>query len=59
MASSRVNSAKFMIMVDTREAKTKLSALLAAVEEKGEVVLICGDRNWLWVSRGRRSSSSS
>ena len=30
-----------MITVNTHEAKTKLSALLAAVEEKGEVVLIC------------------
>jgi antitoxin (DNA-binding transcriptional repressor) of toxin-antitoxin stability system len=30
-----------MIKVNTHEAKTKLSALLAAVEETGEVVLIC------------------
>jgi antitoxin (DNA-binding transcriptional repressor) of toxin-antitoxin stability system len=30
-----------MITVNTHEAKSKLSALLAAVEEKGEVVLIC------------------
>lgn len=30
-----------MITVNTHEAKTKLSALLAAVEEKGEVVVIC------------------
>ena len=30
-----------MILVNTREAKSKLSALLAAIEEKGEVVLIC------------------
>jgi antitoxin (DNA-binding transcriptional repressor) of toxin-antitoxin stability system len=30
-----------MILVNTHEAKSKLSALLAAVEEKGEVVLIC------------------
>ena len=30
-----------MITVNTHEAKTKLSALLAAVEEKGEVVIIC------------------
>ena len=33
--------AKFMIMVNTHEAKSKLSALLAAIEENGEVVLIC------------------
>jgi antitoxin (DNA-binding transcriptional repressor) of toxin-antitoxin stability system len=30
-----------VITVNTHEAKTKLSALLAAIEEKGEVVLIC------------------
>ena len=30
-----------MIVVNTHEAKTKLSSLLAAVEEKGEVVRIC------------------
>ena len=30
-----------MITVNTHEAKTQLSALLAAVEENGEVVLIC------------------
>jgi antitoxin (DNA-binding transcriptional repressor) of toxin-antitoxin stability system len=30
-----------MISVNTHEAKTKLSALLALVEEKGETVLIC------------------
>jgi prevent-host-death family protein len=30
-----------MITVNTHEAKTKLSALLAAVEEKGEWVRIC------------------
>jgi len=30
-----------MITVNTHEAKTKLSKLLAAVEEKGEVVMIC------------------
>ncbi|SPE59251.1 Prevent-host-death protein [Verrucomicrobia bacterium] len=30
-----------MITVNTHEAKSKLSKLLAAVEEKGEVVLIC------------------
>ena len=30
-----------MIKVNTHEAKTRLSALLAAIEEKGEVVLIC------------------
>jgi antitoxin (DNA-binding transcriptional repressor) of toxin-antitoxin stability system len=30
-----------MISVNTHEAKTRLSALLAAIEEKGEVVLIC------------------
>jgi prevent-host-death family protein len=30
-----------MLRVNTHEAKTKLSALLAVVEEEGEVVLIC------------------
>lgn len=30
-----------MIRVNTMEAKTRLSALLAAVEETGEPVLIC------------------
>ena len=30
-----------MIVVNTHEAKSKLSALLAAVEKKGESVLIC------------------
>jgi antitoxin (DNA-binding transcriptional repressor) of toxin-antitoxin stability system len=30
-----------MITVNTREAKSKLSKLLAAIEERGEVVLIC------------------
>jgi prevent-host-death family protein len=30
-----------MIRVNTHEAKTKLSSLLAAVEERGERVVIC------------------
>ncbi len=30
-----------MITVNTHEAKTRLSALLAAVEQRGEVVTIC------------------
>ena len=30
-----------MIKVNTHEAKTRLSALLAAVEQKGERVIIC------------------
>jgi antitoxin (DNA-binding transcriptional repressor) of toxin-antitoxin stability system len=30
-----------MIVVNLREAKTRLSALLAAVEERGETVIIC------------------
>jgi antitoxin (DNA-binding transcriptional repressor) of toxin-antitoxin stability system len=30
-----------MLTVNTHEAKTKLSALLAAVEQRGETVLIC------------------
>ncbi len=30
-----------MLTVNTHEAKTKLSALLAAVEERGETILIC------------------
>lgn len=30
-----------MIMVNTHAAKTRLSQLLAAVEKKGEVVVIC------------------
>lgn len=33
--------AEFMITVNTHEAKSKLSKLLAAVEQKGEVGLIC------------------
>lgn len=30
-----------MIIVNTHEAKTRLSQLLSAIEAKGEVVLIC------------------
>ncbi len=30
-----------MITVNTHEAKSRLSALLAEVEDKGEIVLIC------------------
>ena len=30
-----------MITVNTHEAKSRLSALLAAVQDRGEVVLIC------------------
>ncbi len=30
-----------MITVNTHEAKTRLSALLAAVEQRGEVITIC------------------
>lgn len=30
-----------MITINTHEAKSRLSALLAAVEKQGEVVLIC------------------
>ena len=30
-----------MITVNTHEAKTRLSALLAAVQDDGEIVLIC------------------
>lgn len=30
-----------MITVNTHEAKSRLSALLAAVEDRGEVVVIC------------------
>ena len=30
-----------MVMVNTHEAKTQLSSLLARVEEQGETVLIC------------------
>lgn len=30
-----------MIQVNTHEAKSRLSALLAAVEERGETVVIC------------------
>jgi len=33
--------AKSMITVNTHQAKSQLSKLLAAVEEEGEVVLIC------------------
>jgi antitoxin (DNA-binding transcriptional repressor) of toxin-antitoxin stability system len=38
---NRLDLAKSMKMVNTHEAKSNLSKLLAAVEEKGEVVLIC------------------
>lgn len=41
-----------MMVVNTHEAKTKLSALLAAVEQRGEVVLIC--RNGVPVAELRR-----
>jgi len=37
----KLDLAKSMIIVNTHEAKSNLSKLLAAVEEKGEVVLIC------------------
>jgi prevent-host-death family protein len=30
-----------MLKVNTREAKTRLSELLAAVEKRGEVVIVC------------------
>ncbi len=30
-----------MITVNTHEAKSRLSALLAAVEDRGEVIIIC------------------
>ena len=30
-----------MIRVNTHEAKTRLSALLAAVEKRGEIVILC------------------
>lgn len=30
-----------MITVNTHEAKTRLSALLAAVEERGEIIVVC------------------
>lgn len=43
-----------MIMVNTHEAKTKLSALLGEVEGKNEVVLIC--RNGRPVAELRRVS---
>jgi len=36
-----VNESEFMIKVNTREAKTRLSELLAAVEKRGEVVILC------------------
>jgi antitoxin (DNA-binding transcriptional repressor) of toxin-antitoxin stability system len=32
-----------MLTVNTHEAKTKLSALLMAVEQKGETVIVCRD----------------
>ena len=46
-----------MLMVNTHEAKTKLSALLATVEESGEVVTIC--RNGKPVAELRRPSTAS
>ncbi len=33
-----------MIQVNTHEAKTRLSALLAAIEDQGETVVICRNR---------------
>ena len=38
---NELDLAKSMITVNTHEAKSNLSKLLAAVGEKGEVVLIC------------------
>jgi len=38
---TELDLAKSMITVNTHEAKSKLSKLLAAVEDKHEVVLIC------------------
>ncbi len=46
-----------MIQVNTHEAKTKLSALLLAVEERGETVVIC--RNQKPVAELRRISAAS
>ncbi len=45
-----------MITINTHEAKTKLSALLAAVQERGEVVLIC--RNGKPVAELRQPTAS-
>ena len=42
-----------MIKVNTHEAKTRLSALLAAVESEGEVVVIC--RNGKPIAELRRA----
>ena len=38
---NELDLAKSMITVNTHEAKSNLSKLLAAIEDKGEVVLIC------------------
>ena len=46
-----------MITINTHEAKTKLSALLTAVQEHGEVVLIC--RNGKPVAELRQPSQAS
>ena len=43
-----------MITINTHQAKTQLSALLAAVQEQGETVLIC--RNGKPVAELRRPS---
>jgi antitoxin (DNA-binding transcriptional repressor) of toxin-antitoxin stability system len=45
-----------MITINTHEAKTQLSALLTAVQERGEVVLIC--RNGKPVAELRQPSSA-
>jgi len=42
-----------MLKVNTHEAKTRLSALLAAVESEGEVVVIC--RNGKPIAELRRA----
>jgi antitoxin (DNA-binding transcriptional repressor) of toxin-antitoxin stability system len=43
---------------DTHEAKTKLSALLSAVEERGETVVICGNEKPVAELRSIRAANN-
>lgn len=51
------NASLPMLTVNTHEAKTRLSALIAAIEQRGETVLIC--RNGTPVAELRAPSASS
>jgi antitoxin (DNA-binding transcriptional repressor) of toxin-antitoxin stability system len=46
-----------MIQVNTHEAKTRLSSLLAAVENEGETVVICRNHKPVAELRAIRSAS--